>query len=39
MFAPLDQGFWSDGIYTPPNEEAMIYDLEMTKKFGLNSIS
>jgi hypothetical protein len=38
MFAPLDQGFWPDGIYTPPNEEAMIYDLEMTHKFGFNTI-
>ncbi len=38
MFAPLDQGFWPDGIYTPPNEEAMIYDLEMTHKFGFNAI-
>ncbi len=38
MFAAMDQGFWPEGIYTPPNEEAMIYDLEMIKKFGFNSI-
>jgi len=38
MFGPLDQGFWPDGVYTPPNEEAMIYDLEMTHKFGFNAI-
>jgi len=33
---PLDQGFWPDGIYTPPTEEAMVYDLKMTKKMGFN---
>ena len=33
---PLDQGFWPDGIYTPPSEQAMVYDLEMTKKMGFN---
>ena len=35
---PLDQGFWPDGIYTPPTEEAMKYDLEVTKKFGFNML-
>ena len=35
---PLDQGFWPDGIYTPPTEKAMIYDLEMTKKMGFNML-
>jgi len=35
---PLDQGFWPDGIYTPPSEEAMVYDLEMTKKMGFNML-
>jgi hypothetical protein len=38
MVGPLDQGFWPDGIYTAPNEEAMIYDLEVTKKLGFNMI-
>jgi beta-galactosidase/beta-glucuronidase len=33
---PLDQGFWPDGIYTPPTDAAMRYDLEMTKKLGFN---
>jgi beta-galactosidase/beta-glucuronidase len=32
----LDQGFWPDGIYTPPTDEAIRYDVEMTKAFGLN---
>ena len=35
---PLDQGFWPDGIYTPPTEEAMRYDLEMTKAMGFNML-
>ncbi len=33
---PLDQGFWPDGLYTPPTDEAMLYDLEMTKDLGFN---
>ncbi len=35
---PLDQGFWPDGIYTPPTPEAMVYDLEMTKEMGFNML-
>ncbi len=35
---PLDQGFWPDGIYTPPTEDAMVYDLEMTKRMGFNML-
>jgi len=35
---PLDQGFWPDGLYTPPTEEAMRYDLEMIKKMGFNML-
>jgi hypothetical protein len=37
MAGPLDQGFWPDGIYTAPTDEALKFDLEMTKKFGFNS--
>jgi hypothetical protein len=33
---PLDQGFWPDGIYTAPTDEALKYDIEMTKKLGFN---
>ena len=36
QYGPLDQGWWPDGLYTPPTEEAMVYDIEMTKKFGMN---
>ncbi|MCA9730955.1 glycoside hydrolase family 2, partial [candidate division KSB1 bacterium] len=35
---PLDQGFWPDGIYTAPTDEALRYDIEMTKKLGFNMI-
>lgn len=35
---PLDQGFWPDGIYTAPTDEALKYDIEMTKAFGFNMI-
>jgi hypothetical protein len=36
MSGPLDQGFWPDGIYTAPTDEALRFDIEMTKKFGFN---
>jgi hypothetical protein len=35
---PLDQGFWPDGIYTPPTDEAMRYDLEVIRKMGFNML-
>jgi len=35
---PLDQGFWPDGIYTPPSEEAMINDLQLVKNLGFNML-
>ncbi|HOZ21473.1 MAG TPA: glycoside hydrolase family 2 TIM barrel-domain containing protein, partial [bacterium] len=35
---PLDQGFWPDGIYTAPTEEAMVYDLEVLKRMGFNML-
>jgi hypothetical protein len=35
---PLDQGFWPDGLYTAPTDEALKYDIEMTKKLGFNMI-
>ncbi len=33
---PLDQGYWPDGIYTAPTDEALRYDIEITKKLGFN---
>ena len=34
----LDQGFWPDGLYTAPTEEAMVYDLKVTKNMGFNMV-
>lgn len=36
QYGPLDQGFWPDGLYTAPTDEALRYDIEITKKFGFN---
>ena len=36
MCGPLDQGFSPDGIYTAPTDEALEYDIEITKKLGFN---
>jgi hypothetical protein len=35
---PLDQGYWPDGLYTAPTEEALAYDLEMIKAMGFNML-
>ena len=36
MFGPLDQGWWPDGLYTAPTDEALQYDIEVTKMLGFN---
>ncbi|HUW19960.1 MAG TPA: glycoside hydrolase family 2 TIM barrel-domain containing protein [Sedimentisphaerales bacterium] len=36
QYGPLDQGFWPDGIYTAPTDEALRYDIEALKKLGCN---
>ena len=38
MAGALDQGFWPDGIYTAPTDEALKYDVEIAKKAGFNII-
>ena len=38
QFGPLDQGFWPDGLYTAPSDEALRYDLEVTKRLGFNMV-
>ena len=35
---PLDQGWWPDGLYTAPTDEALKYDIEVTKDLGFNMI-
>ena len=37
-YGPLDQGWWPDGLLTPPSDQAMKYDIEMTKAMGFNMI-
>ena len=37
MFGPLDQGWWPDGLYTAPTDEALRYDIEVTKALGFNT--
>ena len=38
QFGPLDQGWWPDGLYTAPTDEALVYDIKKTKDFGYNMI-
>ncbi len=38
MHGVLDQGYWSDGLYTAPSDEALIYDIETMKSLGFNMI-
>jgi hypothetical protein len=36
QMGPLDQGFWPDGIYTAPTDEALKFDIEQTIAMGFN---
>ena len=38
MYGPLDQGWWPDGLYTAPTDEALAYDVQKTKDWGFNMI-
>jgi beta-galactosidase/beta-glucuronidase len=38
QFGPLDQGWWPDGLYTAPSDEALLFDIRKTKDFGFNMI-
>ncbi|MFF2365396.1 PA14 domain-containing protein [Streptomyces sp. NPDC058122] len=38
MMATLDQGFWPDGLYTAPTDEALAYDLKAHKQMGFNAV-
>lgn len=37
-FGPLDQGWWPDGLYTAPTDEALAFDIIKTKEWGYNMI-
>jgi tetratricopeptide (TPR) repeat protein len=34
----LDQGFWPEGLYTAPTDEALAYDIKAIKAMGFNTI-
>ena len=36
ILGTLDQGWWPDGLLTPPSEEAMAYDIKVLKDCGFN---
>ena len=38
QYGPLDQGWWPDGLYTAPTDEALKFDIEKTKEMGFNMI-
>lgn len=38
QYGPLDQGWWPDGLYTAPTEEAMKFDIIKTKEMGFDMI-
>ncbi|MBE6210456.1 MAG: beta-galactosidase [Rikenellaceae bacterium] len=38
MYGPLDQGWWPDGLYTAPTDEALVWDIKFTKDLGFNTI-
>ena len=38
QYGPLDQGWWPDGLYTAPTDEALVFDIIKTKEMGFNMI-
>lgn len=38
QFGPLDQGWWPDGLYTAPTDDALRFDIEKTREWGFNMI-
>ena len=38
LYGPLDQGYWPDGLYTPPNDEAMHWEIQFLKDAGFNML-
>ncbi|MGB3778976.1 MAG: sugar-binding domain-containing protein [Tunicatimonas sp.] len=38
QYGPLDQGWWPDGLYTAPTDEALLFDIVKTKEMGFNMI-
>jgi hypothetical protein len=38
LMSTLDQGYWPDGIYTAPTDDALAFDLEQHKRLGFNTV-
>jgi hypothetical protein len=38
QYGTLDQGYWPDGLYTAPSDEALRYDLEVIRDLGFNLV-
>jgi beta-galactosidase/beta-glucuronidase len=38
QYGTLDQGWWPDGLYTAPTDEALLFDIVRTKEMGFNTI-
>ncbi|WP_162339855.1 glycoside hydrolase family 2 protein [Cyclobacterium salsum] len=38
QYGPLDQGWWPDGLYTAPTDEALLFDIQKTMDMGFNMI-
>ena len=38
QYGLLDQGYWPDGLYTAPTDEALLFDIKKTKELGFNLI-
>ncbi|NHE57362.1 glycoside hydrolase family 2 protein [Cyclobacterium plantarum] len=38
QYGPLDQGWWPDGLYTAPTDEALLFDIQKTRDMGFNMI-
>ena len=37
-YGPLDQGWWPDGLYTAPTDDALLFDIQKTHEMGFNMI-
>ncbi|NNG34810.1 LamG-like jellyroll fold domain-containing protein [Nakamurella aerolata] len=38
LLSTLDQGYWPDGVYTAPTDQALAWDIQQTKNLGFNTI-
>jgi beta-galactosidase/beta-glucuronidase len=38
LYGPLDQGYFPDGLYTPPSDDALLFDIKFARSIGCNMI-